>query len=220
GGGVNWTYNDAGSFMRLQKGFMKVGVEAGTVFAGGTTIAPVGNTFNSDPIIYSGGNQTAPVFESGLIDFASAFSTFRSRSTDLAACPTNAVLTSSTGGALPPTIPPGTSARLTLTPGVQNVLNITAANLRNITTLTFPTQPSASTPLVINVDTAGVANAFAWTPPLTSGLSFAGAPYLLWNFPTATSVTESGTNEFFGTFYAPRATLTIHQTADLLGSAI
>jgi hypothetical protein len=33
-------------------------------------------------------------------------------------------------------------------------------------------------------------------------------------------VTESGTNEFFGTFYAPRATLTIHQTADLLGSAI
>jgi hypothetical protein len=51
-------------------------------------LVPSGTTAsNSSPQIYGSGKQTAPINEGGLIDFAAAFSTFRTRSTELAACP-------------------------------------------------------------------------------------------------------------------------------------
>ena len=49
--------------------------------------------------------------------------------------PANVQLTDAGGRPLPSTIPPNTAARLTLRAGVQNVLNISAANLNNIATL-------------------------------------------------------------------------------------
>ena len=67
---------------------MKVGDMAGTSqpSGGATTLAPVGNGYNSTPTIYTGGKQDAPIDQGGLIDFAEAFSAFRTRASEIAAC--------------------------------------------------------------------------------------------------------------------------------------
>ncbi|OON27768.1 hypothetical protein BSA16_30305 [Micromonospora sp. Rc5] len=93
------------------------------------------------------------------IDFAAAFASFRQTSTDLAECPQNVVLRTPNGDPLPRPVPPGSNAVVTLTPGVTNVLDISATDLANIAVLTFATPPTADTPLLVNVDTTDVADA-------------------------------------------------------------
>ncbi|WP_203910421.1 choice-of-anchor A family protein [Rhizocola hellebori] len=155
------------------------------------------------------------------IDFAAAFADFRSSSVSLAGCTNNVILTNAQGEALPPTLPPNTNAFINLTPNVTNVLNITAANLNNIDILTFqPTQPSANTPMLINVNT-GPGNVFNWKVPNQAGTSGVHAPFMFWNFPTATAITQvanSATLE--GTLYAPNASLTDVSAANNEGQVI
>ena len=60
-------------------------------------------------------------------------------------------------------------------------MNLTAAELANLSELTFTNQPSASTPILINV-TGGT---FTGQIPNLAGVSGSQAPYMMWNFPTA-----------------------------------
>jgi choice-of-anchor A domain-containing protein/uncharacterized repeat protein (TIGR01451 family) len=221
GGGVNWPPNNSNMYL-VSRDYFKFGVQAGSgAPSGGTVIVgPAGNAGKVTPQIYHAGNQTSPIFQSGLIDFAAAFSTFRDRSTEIAACTANVQLTDAGGSPLPEPIPPGTPARLTLQGGVQNVLNISATSLDNISTLTFANVPGSSNPLVINVNTSGVGNAFDWSLPTMSGMTEAGSQYTLLNFGTATAVTFSGATSLYGTIYAPRAAVTILNAGTIYGNVV
>jgi len=112
----------------------------------------------------------------------------------MASCANSLVLTNSNGTALSLPLSGNTNAYVTLTPGTQNVLNISAANLANISTLNFNNSPTSSMPLIINVNTSGVSNSFSWTPGNFNGAQNSGVPYMLWNFSTATQVTIGGSS--------------------------
>lgn len=143
----------------------------------------------------------------GPINFTSAFSAFASQSADMASCTDSLVLTNANGTALSLPLSGNTNAYVTLTPGTQNVLNISAANLANISTLTFNNSPTSTMPLIINVNTSGVSNNFSWTPGNFNGIQNSGVPYMLWNFSTATQVTIGGSSTVPGTIHAPGATM-------------
>ncbi|HZC25669.1 MAG TPA: collagen-binding domain-containing protein, partial [Actinopolymorphaceae bacterium] len=226
GGRMDWAGSAGNGYLFVRtNGYVKVGNLTGTDISqdGGssTHLVIAGDTYNSQPgIALDLAQPTGSVNQSGLIDFAGAFSTFRTRSSDLAACTNNVVLRNSGGTPLPPTLPAGTNAFITLTPGAQNILNITAANLANISTLTFTNHPNASTPIVINVNTSGVSDDFSWRPPSPSGLNDADSPFILWNFPTATRVTVTGSNPVRGTLYAPRAGLFQYDVSGVYGGVV
>ena len=229
-GSVNWAGSGSNGAVNVQlNDYAKVGNMTGSAVAQSgsapTHVVRAGQGYNVQPFIADVINQpTASVNQSGLIGFSSAFTTFRTNSANLANCTNTVVLQNANGTSLPGTLPPSTNAYVPLTSGVQNILNITAANLNNITTMQFnnnnqPT-PSASTPLIINVDTTGVGNNFTWTPPNFNGLQNSSAPYILWNFPTATTLTVSGSRTIPGTIYAPGSTVVETDQSGINGAMV
>ena len=124
GGNVNWAGSGANGAVNVQNNdYVKVGNMTGSAVAQSGTapthVVRAGQGYSSQPLIADTVNQpTASVSQSGLIGFSSAFSTFRSQSANLASCTNNVVLTTQGG-----------TASVTLTSGVQNILDITAANL-------------------------------------------------------------------------------------------
>jgi choice-of-anchor A domain-containing protein len=97
---------------------------------------------------------------------------------------------------------------VSLTVGVTNILDISGTDLNNIATLTFATQPSATTPLLVNVDTTGSGNTYAWTAPNFAGIGGTQSRYIMFNFATATSLTLTPAGHTVeGAVYAPNAAL-------------
>ena len=226
GGSINWAGSNSGGTVSVGSGaYVKVGNMTGsTIPSNGnnpTHIVPTGGSYGSKPqVALSAVQSPSSVSQSGLISFASAFSAFASQSADMATCSNSLVLAGSNGTALSFPLSPGTNAYATLTPGTQNVLDISAANLANISTLTFNNSPTSTMPLIINVNTSGVSNSFSWTPGNFNGIQSSGAPYMLWNFPTATQVTIGGSSTVPGTIYAPGATVNDNDQNGLNGSII
>ena len=226
GGNINWSGSSSTGSVNVQSSYMKIGNMTGSVVAQSgsapTHVVPTGNSYSSSPQLASTLNQpTASVTQSGLINFTSAFSAFATQSAGLAACTSTIALNASNGKPLPLPLPSGTNAYLTLTPGTQNVLDISAANLANISLLQFQNAPSATMPLVINVDTSGVGNTFTWTTPNINGLSASSAaPYILWNFFNATQLTISGSATVPGTIYAPGTAVNDYDGNGLAGGVI
>ena len=112
--------------------------------------------------------------------------------------------------------PPGTRGRLELTPDETNVLEISAADLANLAEINIVTPTTAATPLVVNVTGAS----FSGTVPNLAGVSGAQAPYMLWNFPDATSITVTGGDSIQGTIYAPNADFNWNSTINVEGNII
>jgi choice-of-anchor A domain-containing protein/uncharacterized repeat protein (TIGR01451 family) len=226
GGSVNWSGSSSTGSVNVQSSYMKIGDMTGSAVAqsgsAATHVVPTGHSYSSPPQIASTLNQpTASVTQSGLINFTSAFSAFATQSAGLAACASTIALDAANGSPLPLPLPSGTNAYLTLTPGTQNVLDVSAANLANVNLLTFRNAPSATMPLVINVDTSGVGNAFTWTLPNINGLTFSSAaPYILWNFSNATQLTISGSQTVPGTVYAPGTAVNDYDGNGLAGGVI
>ncbi|WP_166388832.1 choice-of-anchor A family protein [Catellatospora methionotrophica] len=187
-----------------------------------TRIVADGASYDSQPRVQLNVQQpVASVGPATPIDFATAFQDFRSSATDLATCDNTVTLTDAQGVPLPANLPPGTNAFITLAPNVTNVLNISAANLANIATLTYQNQPTATSPLLINVNTGGVGNVFNWTVPTQAGVSGGNAPFILWNFPTVTTLTLAQNGATLeGTLYAPNAGLTDLSSSNIEGQVI
>ncbi len=149
GGGMQWA---GSSILRvLNNGFTKIADTTtysghdvdGNGTASNYRITEPGAGFEASPHIEGTTNQqTAASIQtpvpSSLIDIPGAFSLYRELTTQLGACQANAFLTNpDTGAPLPEPIPPGTRGRLELTPGQTNVLNLTAADLANLSEITF-----------------------------------------------------------------------------------
>ena len=84
--------------------------------------------------------------------------------------------------------PSGARGRLSLTPGMTNVLTMTTADLANLSEITYLNPPTASTPLLINV----VGDPFKGQIPNQAGIGGSQAPYILWNFPEAQTIKVTG----------------------------
>ncbi len=226
GGSINWSGSNSGGTVSVgSSAYVKVGNMTGSVIPNNgnnpTHVVPTGDSYGQKPQVALAAVQPpSSVSQSGLINFTSAFTTFASQSADMASCTNSLVLTNANGTALSLPLFPSTSAYVTLTPGTQNVLNISAANLANISTLTFNNSPTSTMPLIINVNTSGVSNSFSWTPGNFNGVQSSGMPYLLWNFSTATQVTIGGSSTVPGTIYAPGATVTDNDQNGLNGGII
>ncbi|CCH15815.1 conserved exported hypothetical protein [Micromonospora lupini str. Lupac 08] len=230
GGRVDFAGSVPGTRLQvLQNGYVKVGDLTGAFVRNvdnngalvNTRVLPT-NDYDASPRVELVTRQPVPsVGPASPIDFAAAFASFRQTAGSLATCLQNVVLRTPEGAVLPRPIPPGSNAVVTLTPGVTNTLNLSATDLANIGTFTFATQPTADTPLLVNVDTTGVADEFVWQAPNFSGIGGPQARFILFNFPTATSVTltdASATIE--GTIYAPNADLNALTNSNIEGSVI
>ena len=226
GGSINWSASNSGGTVSVgSSAYVKVGNMTGSIIPvqgnSPTHIVPSGSNYGSKPQVALSVVQTlSSVNQTNPINFASAFSAFASQSADMASCANSLVLTNSNGQALSLPLSSGTNAYVTLTPGTQNVLNISTANLNNINTLTFNNSPTSTMPLIINVNTSGVSNNFSWTPGNFNGVQSSGVPYLLWNFSTATQVTIGGSSTVPGTIYAPGATVNDNDQNGLNGGII
>ncbi|WP_088974304.1 DUF7507 domain-containing protein [Micromonospora coxensis] len=230
GGRVDFAGSVPGSRLQvLSGGYAKVGDLTGTVVRDtdnngaqvNTRILPT-NNYDATPRVELTTRQApSSVGPASPINFEAAFADFRSTSTGLATCDNTVVLRTPNGDVLPRPIPPGSNAVVTLAPGVTNVLNISATDLANIETLTFASRPTASTPLLINVDTTSVGNDFSWTAPNFSGIGGEEARYILINFPTATRITlTAAARTIEGSIYAPNADLVDLSASNTEGSII
>lgn len=216
GGRIDFPASAAGAVLFVQNSaYEKLGDPTGAQVlnvdsnnaTGNTHTVAAGATYESTPRVELRTTQPVASVLQSPINFAAAFADFRSTTTSLATCANTVILTNAQGQPLPRPLPPGTNAFLTLIDGVTNVLNISGADLNNITTLTFVNRPTATRPLLINVDTSAD-NTYSWTVPTSAGIGGTDAPYILWNFPTATQIIQmpnSATLE--GTLYAPNADL-------------
>src|SRR4051812_19358542 len=184
-------------------------------------LVPAGRPFEAVPHIQGRTRQTpasigTPV-PTSLIDIPSAFATYRDLTQQMAQCPVNVpLLNRDDGTPLPRPVPPGANARVSLTPGVTNVLTLSAPELDHLSEITFSNQPSASTPLLVNV----TGSTYLGDIPNLAGVSGSQAPFMLWNFPDATRIVVNGGATIEGTLYAPNARLTWIPTQNIEGNVI
>ncbi|TFV95369.1 collagen-binding domain-containing protein [Leifsonia flava] len=228
GGGMDFDQSGGNILRVLNGGYAKV-ADTTTYLAHDTDqngaaidwrITEPGAAAESTPRIEGTSRQTpasvgTPV-PSNLIDIPTAFATYRGLSTDLGTCPNTVVLTDDQGAPLASPFATGARGHLSLVPGQTNVLNITADDLSALGELAFDDEPSETTPLLVNV----TGSAFNGRMPNSPGSSSAQAPFILYNFPTATTVTVTGGDSLEGTIYAPRADVRWQVTQNIEGNII
>ena len=208
GGTVNWASSTGHVFVNGGNAVMASDPASQIVVINGAPTAYVSLSAPTNPVsdpqvrVQNGG-----VVQNGTpIDFTSAFATLRANSSALqllspTACPDSIAI-----------ITPGQNG-LPLVQGKVNVWNTTLAQLNAIQNLNG-SAPSSSAPLIINVTDAGSLN---WSPGSYAALQNAvpaGASYVLWNFPNATSLNLTGGNALYGDLLAPNASV-----VDALGGA-
>ena len=183
-------------------------------------IVPEGTTAETIPRIEGTTTETpadvARLADPSVLDFAASFSQYRSLSSDIGRCPATTTLRGDDGAPIASPVPQGTSAHVEVRPGVTNVLTVSAADLDALSLLTFDGVPGPGTPLVVNVTGA----AFDGSIPNLANLTSGNAPFVLWNFPEATSVHVTGADALEGTLYAPRADLRWDVTQNIEGNVI
>ncbi|MDR5701672.1 collagen-binding domain-containing protein [Agromyces aerolatus] len=229
GGGVTWPDDDGLILRVLNNGFAKI---ADTTTYGAATVDQNGATgawhvfepdasYESQPRIEGTIPQTpesiATPVPTELLDISGAFGLYRDTTAQLALCTPTIDLTDQAAEPIAPPYPEGSSGALRLVPGQTNVFEIAADDLARLGEISFPEGgPSPDTPLLVNV----TGETFVGTTPNLAGLSSANAPYVLWNFPEATTVTVTGGDSIEGTLYAPNALLNWQITQNIEGNVI
>jgi choice-of-anchor A domain-containing protein len=231
GGAVDWDRSsDTGEARVLTQGYVKVGDLAGTEVLNtdqngasvNTRLVPSGADYDSLPRV--GLTVSQPVDSVGPtspIDFDAAFAEFRSTSTDLAACAATATMTDANGAAIAKgEVEAGMRITVALTEGQTNVLHVTGSDIENMSEIQYVPQPTAASPLLINVDTGDTGGVLDWTVPNQPGASGASAPYILWNFNDATELTLAGGDTVEGSIYAPNAAFTDLSATNVEGQVV
>lgn len=169
-----------------------------------------GANYNGSPRIELSANSPSlgnvsstsnPVFETTNINFASAFTQFRSSATSMAGLTDNANLTNPNGQAIPHTGLPQ-QVKITLNNGI-NVLNISGADLNACQNFTYNNQPDANKVLIINVNAPGTFNWNTWNQGGFGGLN--NCSYILYNFYNTTTLNMTSGSAVEGTLFAPNA---------------
>ncbi|MBB6628783.1 choice-of-anchor A family protein [Nocardioides sp. KIGAM211] len=183
-----------GQYFNLQKGSAYVSPKSGVNFNGG------GTYLASNPV-----------------DFAAAFTDLRSRSTAWGSA-------AATGTAAPGTAGGNTVLVLTGTDPTLNVFSLTPAQLTSANGIGYDV-PAGSGVLVNVSGSAVTLQGQVW---IKQGGTYYQAndsvmeswPGILWNFPTATTVTMSVGSAWGGTILAPNAALTIASVGHTIGQMV
>jgi choice-of-anchor A domain-containing protein len=172
-------------------------------------------SYNSTPALYLQRSQASPTAtQSNGLNFTTAFSTMLSNANTMAAYTS----TSTCSASLNILYPSGTTPSITLVSGKTNVINVNGSDLTAVTSLNFTNKPTATSPLVINVNQTGNLN---WTPYSVTGLSIQDAQYIIYNFYNCTgTIYVDGANQFLGTIFAPQAAFTWNNSNNLEGQLI
>lgn len=230
GGRFDTGAGDPGAVLRVENDYyVKIGDQTGTKALNtdtnnasvNTRIVPAAGDYDSTPRIELTTQQppsSVQLASPPPIDFTQLFATYRQRAQAIADCAANVTLDDANGTPLvrQTGFPFGTTAYVTLTPGVTNVLRLTTSDLGNLSELTFRNPPTADTPFVVVVE----GTTFRGSTPNLAGVSGPQAPYMLWNFADATSVTITGGDSLEGTIYAPSADLTDLNAANIEGDIV
>ena len=231
GGKVNYTSGN--SFNVNNNGYVIVGNSTGSVAwlkdnnGASSNIRITRNGYGDQPYIQLQTNAsnlgvsatTNPVFQSGLINFTTAFTQFQSSATVMSAYTNNASLTNPNGnvtGSMISSVLTNGQIKINLASGV-NVLNVTGTDLNNVSTITFNNSPDASHVLVVNVNAAG---SYSWNVWNQSGISQSNAAYIIYNFYNTTSLTIAGNNAIEGTVFAPSADINKTSSSNIEGQVI
>ncbi|HIB38444.1 collagen-binding domain-containing protein [Mesonia sp.] len=222
GGKVN--YNSGNALQVNQNTYIKIGDSQNShvwYYDQNNAASPIritpNSNYNSSPRIMLQANSNQlnvgvnnnPVFESDLIDFASAFQEMRTLSASISQCTGNAQLTNPNGQPIPSTNLPN-QVKINLQNGI-NYLNVTGSDMNNVQVFTYNQQPSANKILVINVDAPGTFNWNVWNQ---AGIGFQNCPFILYNFYNTTTLNIQGNSTIEGTVYAPFANIvkTVNQS--------
>ncbi|MEU9296728.1 collagen-binding domain-containing protein [Streptomyces sp. NPDC048266] len=217
GGRIAYTASSSVGVLKvLSDGHVKIGdLTGGDVVTRGadgaaadTRLTATGTGHDSTPRIELTTRQPADSVgpAPGLLDPAALFGAHRDRADALAGCA--------------PTVAPAGTGRVTLDGDRTNVLRLTGEQLNRLSALTFPRRPTASGPVVIDVDTTATGSVLTWDVPDLAGIGRSDAPYVLWNFADATHLTIADGGTVEGTIYAPRAHLTDRDPDAIDGSVV
>jgi choice-of-anchor A domain-containing protein len=209
-GRINYT---TGNVSYVNQGHMRISNITGTTLFdkdnnnASTNLQAVSSSrgFNSNPRLQLQRQQDkTTVTTAHNIDFNTAFNQFVYNTDLIKSYPANTPCASSFNFI---TIPSGQNPRINLVSGKVNYINLTQTQLTNLNnqgSITFTTAPAADKILIVNVTLDN--GVYTWTPPNMAGVGDAAAPYVLYNFHNATSLTiGNGNNSVYGTVYAPRA---------------
>jgi choice-of-anchor A domain-containing protein len=190
----------------------------------GSTVLPSGGVTLVTPAAGTGAvsiqtNQPGPsVGGPSGFDFAGLFSTYRSLSTGIAACPGTVRLTDQNGQN--PWNGTDPVATIGLQAG-QNVLTLTPAQLSALQSINPRNgflQPGDAAWLIINVEVSGD---HTWTVPQVSWQGNTPSRHVLWNFTTTGTITlPPGSPTVWGTVYAPNAALVDSSSSNIEGNVV
>lgn len=172
------------------------------------------------PVINVNTGQDAASVCQSVVDFAAAFAEFREYNNCMNELPTTTLYSDQNGNPLPDPDQPQSNTRVVLNPGELNVMHTTLSTINTIQNLTFqPTTPSASTPLIINIDGEGAASG-TWQLPSVN-LGNPQAPYIIYNILNIeTLYISSSSPTLEGTLYAPSTNVFKESSSNFEGNVI
>ncbi|WP_335988993.1 choice-of-anchor A family protein [Glycomyces sp. MUSA5-2] len=230
GGRVDWTQDPATSVVQVHN-YVKIGDLTGSDALNtdsngasvNTHVVADGAGYNSTPRLELDTQEPLASVESSPIDFDAAFSQLRANARGLYACEAHEVEMHTPDGTAVAKgdVASGDQIRITLVDGVTNVLNVTGEDLNDMSELDFQNQPTATMPLLINVDTSGTGGELDWEVPNQAGAGGGnGASYILWNFNDTSRLTLTGGDTVEGSILAPDADYTDLSASNVEGQII
>ena len=195
-----------------QSAYMKIGDATGTTIFDQQNSVDVltrvsNGSYDSTPRINLQIHQDAStVAQNNVIDFNGAFNNFRAYSNAISNLTPTLSMTNNSG-----------SGNINLVANQTNILNITGTVLATYSTIIFNQQPSATQPLIINVDATGL---FDWTLPTFSGIGDTQGAFILFNFYNTDFLNISSGNTLYGTVFAPNTDFTKSNSGNINGQVI
>lgn len=171
--------------------------------------------YNSTPRIesYTQHVEPSPTFATGL-NFTDAFTTLQTEANKLSNYNSNATCSSS----LNIIQTNSGNNNITLAANKINVINTTGSGLNAITQFTFNNNPSATQPLIINVNQSG---SFTWNAPTYAGLLTSASKFIIFNFYNNTgTVTLSGSASIYGSILVPGGSFIKNHNGNIEGQIV
>jgi choice-of-anchor A domain-containing protein len=199
--------------------FIRFGTIGSSTAAGNGGGIDIGNPVTDNTKRYIRVNSTnqaanTVVNTTDLINFSDVFASFRASSTSISSCTGN-VTPTVTGG----------QATLNLGTFANNVWNVTGSTLNSYSQINLTGNlPTASRPLIINVNAAGTFNwsnlKFVMGSESDNSMEINRAPYILWNFYNATTLNIQSSNLVLGSILAPNADLRNNGFGNITGQIV
>ena len=190
GGQLDLSHDD-GEIRVESDGYVKVADPTGSLLASDapTLIVAAGGAGDTSEVRLEVSQSSASVYQPGVVNFETKFTEFEAQSDVLTTCVNN--------------MPGRSGATLTIDPVAHrtNVIHLTAADLSAITTIHFNGQPTATAPVLFDIDITG---AYTWTLPNFTGVGVANKQFALLSFrSTLTTLTINGSTTIPASILAP-----------------